>query len=120
MNAEPGTGTQYYVEATMDPRNDPNFDDDVDVSEAQRYHVPGRTWVCGRDYLDTEARDVAMLESVVRKSAWCSTKEPEEAPVYLRFDLQRAGELEYQLRRPYENALQRFIERYRDPVNRGP
>lgn len=119
---EPGTGTQYYTEATMDPRRDPSFaaHSEEEVRTGQRWNGAGRTWVCGRDYLDIVSRDVAMLTAVVRKSPWCSTRPAEESPVFLQFELERGGQLEYQPRNPDEDPTERFIERYRDPVNRGP
>lgn len=120
LDAEPGTGTQYYVEATVDPRRDPSFDDDVEVRDAQRWRSSGRTWVCGRDYLDVVVKDVATLESVVRKSPWSSTKPPQEGTLYLVFDLELAGQLEYQLGRRDEDPTERFVERYQGSVNRGP
>lgn len=119
---EPGTGTQYYTEATMDPRRDPEFEAETEdeFREAQRWRSHGRTWVCGRDYIDVVTKDVAKLTSVFRKSVWCSTKPAEEGPLYLRFELERAGSLEYQLGNPDEDPTERFIERYRDPTIRGP
>jgi hypothetical protein len=119
-DAEPGTGTQYYTEATMDPRRDPSFDDDVTTRDAQRWRSSGRTWVCGRHYIDVVMKDVAVLDSVIRKSPWCSNTPAEEGTLYLVFDFKRSGQLEYQFGRPDEDPNERFLERYRDSVNRGP
>lgn len=119
-NGEPGTGTQYYTEASMNPIDDPSFDDDVDPRDARRWHGAGRTWECGRDYLDVEMRDVAKLTAVVRKSSWCSTIPAEEAPVFLAFEFERGASLEYSPTHPNEDPTERFLERYRKPTNRGP
>lgn len=119
-HTEPGTGTQYHVEATMKPQSDPSFDVETEeeVRDAQRWRMSGRTWVCGRDYLDTNWRDVATLHSVVRKSSWCSTRPAEEGTLYLVFGLERGGELEYQPGHPDEDPNERFLERYQGSEDR--
>lgn len=119
---EPGTGTQCHIEATMNPLDDPTFDveDEREVRGAQRYTFDGRTWVCGRDYLDTVTKDVAKLTSVIRKSPWCSNKPAEEGTLFLCFEFERAGSLQFQPGSPEVDPKERFLERYRNTTNRGP
>ena len=95
-NAEPGTGTQYYTEACMNPEDHPRLSEELDAADssldydkahlaATQYRLGGRTWQCGGEYWDTERGDIAELEAVVRKSSWCHTRPVEEAPIRLQF-----------------------------------
>lgn len=103
-NAEPGTGTQIHVEAVETPLSDPNFDVDekypLEVDEAKRFRIAGRTWICGDDYWDDEYKDIVTLVEVVRKSSWCSTTDASEGPVYLHFECED-GDIMY----PVETAM---------------
>lgn len=127
-NAEPGTGTQYYTEACVNPEDHPRLSEELDGADsaldydeahlaATQYRLNGRTWQCGGEYWDTEMGDIVELESVVRKSSWCHTRPVEEAPIRLQFvyELGRHKTLEYDPHRPDEDATERFLPRKNIP-----
>lgn len=126
MNQEPGTGTQYHTEATVDPRefakNVLGLDDEEITIETEmeirQWHGSGRMWVCGREYFDLETGALFELEAVVRKSTWCDIRPPEECPVLFHFRSSRFGSLEYDPNKPDEDPTDRFRPRYRPTVNR--
>lgn len=77
---EPGTGTQYHVEA------------DEHKNSESKYHYDGTWYHVGQDYLDVEVRDVAELVAVVRKSSWCSTRPAEEGTLIFKLEAERMGQ----------------------------
>ena len=127
-NAEPGTGTQYYIEACMNPEDHPRLSEELDAADspldydkahlaATQYRLGGRTWQCGGEYWDTERGDIVELEAVVRKSSWCHTRPVEEAPIRLQFvyELGRDETLEYNPHSPDEDPTERFLPRKNIP-----
>lgn len=126
-NAEPGTGTQWYTEASDDPealaerREECNVDEmsDRELAALRQYNAAGRTWTCGNQYFDTDIGELFTLVAVVRKSAWCSTKPAEEGQLKLQFVGDRFGELIYDTNTQQEDPTERFIERYQAPAPLG-
>ena len=127
-NAEPGTGTQYYTEACMNPEDHPRLSEELDAADssldydkahlaATQYRLGGRTWQCGGEYWDTERGDIVELEAVVRKSSWCHTRPVEEAPIRLQFvyELGRHETLEYDPHSLVEDPTERFLPRKNIP-----
>lgn len=106
---EPGTGTQVALLAS--PR-----DADDDLPSTMRIH--GETWKVGRQYWDSEVRDIVTLVEIVGKSSWCDTREPEECPPILVFEAERVGERHHQMSvSPHSRSFDsdRFTERYTEP-----
>jgi hypothetical protein len=123
INAEPGTGTQIYTEATCDPLAHAKASPEHDVDEMSEndlhaltvYRIDGNQWECGRDYFDTEIQELFELKEVVRKSGWCSTKSAENGRLKLVFEGDRFGELVVDPQRQDDDVAERFIPRYRAP-----
>ena len=126
-NSEPGTGTQWYTEASDDPEVlaeqrevcDLESMSDREIAALRQYTVAGRVWTCGNQYFDTDIGELFELVAVVRKSSWCSTKPAEEGTVKLQFVGDRFGELLYDPQSMDEDPTERFIERYRAPSPLG-
>lgn len=124
-NAEPGTGTQYYTEASppCGCRGEQTRDEcgDINHEYPNRYHLDGRKWKVGHDYLDIKKKDVVELTAVVRKSSWCDTREPDNGTLMFRLRGERVGGYELQAqRRAHDMELtERLIERHTDS-NRKP
>lgn len=126
-NAEPGTGTQWYTEASDDPRELAKRRDECDIDEMsereiaalRQYNAGGRVWTCGSQYFDTEIGELFTLVAVVRKSPWCSTKPPEEGSLKLQFVSDRYGEMVYDPNAIREDPGERFIKRYQAPAPLG-
>ena len=128
VNAEPGTGTQYYTEACVaweeHPRISEAVEEQYDDPQKQRlsatqYTLNGRTWQCGGDYWDTELEDLVTLEAVVRKSSWCDTRDAEDGTLKLQFNAEHHGSFEVD---PASHAIKegedlhkRFLPRHNVP-----
>ena len=135
VNAEPGTGTQIYTEATCDPLAHAKASPEYDINEMSEddlrglsyYRVAGTQWECGREYFDTETKELFELKEVVRKSSWCSTESAENGRLKLLFEGDRFGELVVDPNRygalvddrEDEDITERFIPRYRPPAPLG-
>lgn len=129
-NAEPGTGEQIHVEATKPcqcfgelPKRSDDPSERTCPTPGLHDHdttyrdVHGNVWECGRDYIDTDIMDVCELVEVIRRSAWCDTRDPENATVYLVFEAERAGHQgsRYQVQpNNRDDKSEQFKERYRE------
>ena len=109
MMKEPGTGTQYYTEASVESND----------REGRMWREFDRTWVCGKEYFDLKTNELFVLEAVVRKSRWCDTREVEDSPVMYHFYGDRFGAYEYDPYSPDEDPTDRFRERYQS-TGSGP
>ena len=121
-DAEPGTGTQYYTEATNRPREHVEMNPDLDIEDyghrdllgLRQFRCDGRTWECGREYFDLETREIYELVGVVRKSSWCSTEDAENGVLKFQFASERRGDIELSPHKPDESLTDRFVPRWRD------
>lgn len=124
-----GTGTQYYTEACVNWEDHPRISEKVKENysyypeqnlAATQYRSNGRTWQCGGEYWDPETNELWELVAVVRKSSWCSTKDAENAPLYLQFSSDGLGEMEIQLCRQDYDLNDRFQPRHNIPFDLPP
>jgi hypothetical protein len=106
MTREPGTGTQYYIEAHRDPPAIERIVEKLEAADsslsydeiwfnATQFRYEGRTWQCGGKYWDTEIAECYELQSIVRKSAWCDTGNASEGPLRFRFESAFGGDNAY-------------------------
>jgi len=120
-NAEPGTGTQYHVEASPPcgcrGELDAETCGDINHEHPNVHHYSGTRWKVGKEYFDTERRCMVELSAVVRKSTWCDTGDAEDGALRFRFQSDRDGSIELDPTRmdrdKHETSLdERFIETY--------